>query len=38
MVWYFYGRYEVNVWWKHGLHIDIRVGLFIISIDYKNIV
>ena len=38
MLWYFYERYKIDTWWKHGLYMDIRVGLFIISMDHKNVV
>jgi len=38
MVWYPYRRYEVNVWWKYGQHIDIRVGLLIVNMDHVFIV
>jgi len=38
MIWCPYGKHEINVWWNYGLHIDIRVGLFIVSTDHKNFV
>ena len=38
IAWYSYGKYEVNIWWKYGLYMDIRVGLFIISMDHKYFV
>jgi len=37
-IWYSYRRYEVNAWWKHRQHMDIRVELFIISTDHVSIV
>ena len=33
-----YRRYEVNIWWKYGLYMDMRVGLFIVSTDYEDFV
>ena len=38
IAWYSYERHEVDTWWKYGLHIDIRVGLFTISTDHLSIV
>ena len=36
--WCPYRRYEVDAWWKHGKHMDIRIGLFIVSTDHVSIV
>ena len=38
MIWYSYGRHKVNAWRKCKLYMDIRVGLFIVSIDHKYFV
>ena len=38
IVWCSYERHEVNTWWKYELHMDIRVGLLIVSIDHKHFV
>ena len=38
MAWYPYERHEVDIWWKHRLHMDIRVGLFIVSTYHKEFV
>jgi len=36
--WCSYERLEINTWWKHELHMDIRVGLFTVSTDYEYFV
>ena len=36
--WYSYRKYKVDTWWEHTLHINIRIGLFIISMDHKDFV
>jgi len=38
ITWCPYRRHKVNIWWKHGQHMDIRVGLFIVSTDYVSVV
>ena len=38
IAWCSYRRHEVDIWWKYGLHMDIRVGLFIVNINHKNFV
>jgi len=36
--WYPYERHESEAWWKHGQCMDIRVGLFITSMDHETFV
>jgi len=38
IAWYSYRKYEVDTWWKHELHMNIRVGLFIISMDHEDFI
>jgi len=38
IAWCPYGRHKVDTWWKHRLHMDIRVVIFIVSMDHKNFV
>jgi len=38
MVWCLYERYKGKVWKKYGQCMDIRVGLFNVSIDYETFV
>ena len=38
IAWCSYKRHEIDTWWKHGLYMDIRVGLLIVSTDHEDFV